>query len=187
MSFPYSFQIKNLTSSVTLSYTATIWNPIGIAGASGSGSSAPTSIGPGTTATLTASGHGAFINYTVTGAPGSSYPVLQIRWLGVLSTGAALPGGPSGIWQGSPIPTDIYVDETDRTTDHVIYLRDSTPGKIKRGEVEARTPVPAKEIREIKRAEVEAKRRQVEERREALGGGQQEKRRAQPLGKYGRV
>ncbi|KAK6351956.1 hypothetical protein TWF718_005104 [Orbilia javanica] len=190
-SYPYTFQIKNLTTSVTLSYVRDPWNPLGVAGPSGVGFPA-TSIPPGATADCAAFGSGSYINYNLSG-PAGSYSRLQIRWFGVPSTGAPLPGGPSGWWMDATIPTDVYFDETDRVTDHIIYLRDTTPSKIKRGLVEARTPTPVEETMAIKRAEVVSKRRQAEERikerREALGsaGGQQEKRQAQPLGKFGRV
>ncbi|KAK6338483.1 hypothetical protein TWF730_002546 [Orbilia blumenaviensis] len=184
--YPYSFQIKNLTTSCTMTLIPDPWNPLGVAGPGGSGYPALT-IAPGGTANATASGSGAYVYYNISG-PAGSYPRLQIRWFGVPSTGAALPGGPSGWWDGSPIPSDIYYDETDRVTDHIIYLRDTTPSKIKRGLLKAGTPTPVEETMAIKRSEEFSNKMRAEERakREA-SGSEQEKREAKPLGRRGRV
>ncbi|KAF3249390.1 hypothetical protein TWF128_007821 [Orbilia oligospora] len=152
-----TFQVKNLTSSVTLTYVHDPWNPIGITNNPTGLPSQP--ILPGGTSNLIAAGSAAYIYYTLSG-PNGPYSRLQVRWFGVPSTGAPLPGGPAGWWDG-PAPTDVYFDDTDRVTDHVIYLRDTPGSKVKKG-----------------RRQVEE---QVRERREAAapGNGPQHERRQQ--------
>ncbi|KAK6499437.1 hypothetical protein TWF506_004066 [Arthrobotrys conoides] len=179
--FPYPFQVKNLTTSITLTYINDPWNPLGVANATGGLPSQP--ILPGGTSNLAASGSGAYIYYTLSG-PNAPYSRLQVRWFGNPGTGAPLPGGPAGWWDG-PAPTDVYFDDTDRVTDHVIYLRDTPGSKVKKavaGEGVA-AAAPVEDFRAVKRAELAARRRQVDEqvreRREAAapGGGPQRERR----------
>ncbi|KAK6517521.1 hypothetical protein TWF281_004172 [Arthrobotrys megalospora] len=190
MSYPYAFTVKNQTASVTLTLYQDPWDPIGVSGVPAP-STPPLTIAPGATANFLAAGHGGYATYNVA-SPTTTYPKLRIRWVGV-GSGVALPGGPTGQWQSSPIPTNIYYDETDRITDHVLYIKDGTPSKIKRGLLKAGTPAPAEEVAAIKRAEKEFRKRQVEERvnerraAAASASGGQEKREAKPLGRFGRV
>ncbi|KAF3175598.1 hypothetical protein TWF225_002822 [Orbilia oligospora] len=177
-----TFQVKNLTSSVTLTYVHDPWNPIGITNNPTGLPSQP--ILPGGTSNLIAAGSAAYIYYTLSG-PNGPYSRLQVRWFGVPSTGAPLPGGPAGWWDG-PAPTDVYFDDTDRVTDHVIYLRDTPGSKVKKGLVgEGVAAAPVEEVRTARRAELAVRRRQVEEqvreRREAAapGNGPQHERRQQ--------
>ncbi|KAK6535280.1 hypothetical protein TWF694_001748 [Orbilia ellipsospora] len=146
-----TFTLTNNTAHVTLTTIIGFLDPAGM-------TNYPSSIAPGTSGTFVGHEFGDFITFSLSNSayPSRTYPALRVRWV---QNPVGVNAGPQWQWQSTPVPTDVYADDTNSVTTNTVYLNDVSGSKAKRSPAEInQRDIQVKRSAEAAAEEIKAKR-----------------------------